>query len=316
MLDISIVIVNWNTKDYLRRCINSIYRDGTGYSLEVVVIDNASSDGSQEMIRELFPNVKLICNNDNLGFAMANNIGIKQCKGKYICLVNSDVEILANCFKKLFDYSEQNSTIGMLGPKILNPDMTLQQSIAKLPRLRFTLFRLLALDSLFPKSKFFNPRSSITREPDKIQEVEVLIGCFWFVRKTAIQKVGLLDEEFFIYSEDLDWCRRFHDAGYKIVYFPSAKSVHYMGGSSSNEPIRFKIEYYKSIFLYWKKHHNYYECTIHYILNLSHNLIRVLFGMFIILLPSDRRKKAYEKWKINIATTLWLFGLYKNHQFL
>jgi GT2 family glycosyltransferase len=177
-MDISVIIASWNAKQFLDNCLKSICDDEMDYSIEVIVVDNDSSDGSPEMVLEKYPLVKLIQTGENLGFSKANNIGIKEATGRYISLVNSDIKIFSGCFKNLLTYMDMNQDIAMTGPKILNDDLTLQLSTTKFPSIWYSFVRVFALDSIFVGSKLFNPRSNIFREPNKIQEVEVLIGCF------------------------------------------------------------------------------------------------------------------------------------------
>ena len=155
MVDISIIIVSWNTKILLQTCLQSVYDTIRHITFEVIVVDNDSSDGSVEMVTKEFPQVKLICNKKNLGFAKANNIGIKVSQGNYICLVNSDVVVLNNCIETMFSYIDSHPTIGISGPKVLNPDKTLQRSFKRFPTIWNALCRASALDTLFPKSKSF-----------------------------------------------------------------------------------------------------------------------------------------------------------------
>lgn len=308
MVDISIIIVSWNAKDYLQKCIDSIFKESNKYNLEVIVVDNASSDGSEDMVRTRFPQVKLICNNDNLGFAKANNIGIKQSSGKYLGLINSDVEILSDCFSPLFCYMEEHRNIGMLGPRILNSDKTLQRSCRGFPTLWNLFCRALALDVFFPKVKLFGGKMLTYWPHDSISDVEVLSGCFWFINKKAIDDVGLLDEGFFIYAEDTDWCKRFFAAGWRRIYFPLVQAIHYGGASSENAPIRFYLEMQRANLRYWKKHHSCFEQIVFLFIIFSHHAIRAIGGIVFYVIAPSKREYTYFKIKRNLSCIKWLFS--------
>lgn len=214
MMDLSFIVVSWNAKEILSKCLQSLTRETSHLYSEIIVVDNASTDGSPELVREQFPHVKLICNDANLGFAKANNIGIKQSTGRYLFLVNSDVIILEGCIDSMCTYMDQHLGIGVLGPKILSPDGMVQRSTMEFPTLWNCFCRALALDSIFRSSKLFGGQLMTYWSHDTIRNVEVINGCLWMVRREALRKVGLLDEDFFFCGEDIDWCKRFVDAGW------------------------------------------------------------------------------------------------------
>jgi hypothetical protein len=311
MTELSIVIASWNAKDYLKKCIESIITETRDYETEIIVVDNASSDGSRDLVRERFPGVKLICNETNLGFAKANNIGIKQSRGNFVCLVNSDVVLLKDCFKRLINYMKEHPGIGLLGPKILNSDGSLQRSCFGLPTIWNIWCRAFALDTLFPSIEIFGGRLMTFWPHDSIRKVEMLNGCFWMTRKEALATVGLLDERFFIYGEDIDWCKRYGIGGWDVVFFPDAEAIHYGGASSANAPIRFYLEMQKADLSYWKKHHNLlgqigYQCIMG-----IHHMVRFAGELFkYLIMPSERNKTIF-KIKRNIAYFQWRLGFYQ-----
>jgi GT2 family glycosyltransferase len=305
---ISVIIVSWNAKKYLEQCLQSILVDSEAYDAEIIVVDNASTDGSPELIRHNFPKVKLICNADNLGFAKANNIGINHSKGEYLFLINSDVVVYPNCISSMVDYMEKHPETGMLGPRILGTDGNVQRSCMGYPSLWNLFSRAIFLDSAFPHIKLFNGFMLKNWAHDSIKEVDVINGCFWSVRRKAVEQIGLLDEDFFIYGEDMDWCKRFNNAGWKVVYFPQAESLHYGGASSSNAPVRFYVEMQKANLQYWRKHHVGFSRYAYLCIILLHQLLRV-FGnyTYYMLVPSKRDVSNY-KAKRSIATISTLFG--------
>ncbi|CAG0976621.1 partial heptose III glucuronosyltransferase, partial [Gammaproteobacteria bacterium] len=250
MPEVSIIIVSWNAKEYLIGCLMSLYEeelDGT----EIIIVDNGSSDGSPETVEELFPEVTLIRAAENLGFAMANNIGIMASTGKYVCLINSDVVVLGGCLKSLKRRMDSDPSTGLVCPKILNPDMTLQRTLRRFPSLRGALLSAIGLDN-----RNFLPH-------DSTSEAEAVSGCFMFVRRAAIEQAGLLDERFFFYAEDKDWCRRIKDHGWRILFLPEAKAVHFGGSSSSSAPVKYYIELHKANLKYWRKHHGSLKAAVY-----------------------------------------------------
>ena len=309
--DVSIIIVNWNTKEYLRNCLDSIYRAISEINAEIIVVDNASEDGSVDMVESEFPYVILIKNFENLGFAMANNIGMASSVGDYCCLINSDVIVERNCIKHLIKYLNANRNVGMVGPMIRNPDGSVQTSCYGYPTLWKMFCSAMGLHRIFPRSKLFSGRR-IYWTHDAIRKVEVLSGCFWCVRREALESVGMLDEKFFMYSEDIDWCRRYRDAGWDVVFYPHAEAIHFGGVSSSNSPIRFYIEMQKADIQYWEKHHGnfmkYFYRSILYLFQINRIIGNSLLYVFYL------NKKEEKLFKIRRSTSClrWLItGSYR-----
>lgn len=310
MMDLSVIIVSWNAKAFLIKCLQSVMQETAQYETEIIVVDNASTDGSVELVQERFPTVKLIRNDANLGFAKANNIGIKQSSGKYICLINSDIEVLEDCFSKMIAYMKQNPEVGILGPQILDVNKNIQRSTMGFPTVWNTFCRALALDTLFPKSRLCSGYLMTFCSHNTISEVDILNGCFWMVRREALKQVGLLDERFFIYAEDKDWCKRFWDAGWKVVYFPHAQAIHYGGASSSQSPIRFYIEMHRANLQYWKKHHGRLAQIGFLVIMGLHHIIRLLGELVLYIIKPEKRPSTSFKIKRSIACIQWIAGLH------
>ncbi len=262
MTDLSIVIVNWNTRQLVLDCIRSIYETAKECRMQVIVVDNASEDGSVQAVRQQFPQVEVIENRENLGFARGNNQGMAVAEGRYLCLINSDVVVLEGCLNHLMNYLDAHPQVGMVGPKLLWKDRTLQWSCRKFPSLWNTFCPAVGLPRLFPRVPFFSGEHMGYFPHDRVCQVDVLVGAFLMVRREAYEQVGGMDENYFMYCEEVDWCRRFHDAGWKIVFLPEAQAVHYGGGSSDREPVRFFREYCLSLVKYWKKHHSPLEVCL------------------------------------------------------
>lgn len=254
-VDISIVILSWNDQRYLEECLQSLV-NSTNRAMEIIVVDNASTDGTPDMVEAKFPMVKLIRNPENLGFPKGNNIGIQASRGKYVFLLNSDIKVLEGCLDAVAEHMDANQDIGMLGPKILNRDLTHQSSCRRFPTLWNNFCMLSGLSRVFNGSKFFSGEHMFYFKGDRLMDVDVLVGCFWAVRREALDEFGMLDEGFFMYAEDLDWCRRCWKSGWRVVFFPGAEAIHYRGGSSAKQdPVWVALTQQRSVLRYWKKHH-------------------------------------------------------------
>lgn len=294
-MDVSIIIVNWNTRELLQDCLTSVYERTGDIEYEIIVVDNGSTDSSVEMVKKNFPLVNVIENAENLGFARANNIGIKAGKGRYICLINSDITILDDCFGKLMKFMDSNPGAGMAGPKILNADLTIQHSCRHFPSIWNNLCQSLGLNHLFPKSAFFSDWIMDYWSHDSIRSVDALSGCFWMTRRKALEEVGLLDEDFFIYGEDLDWCKRFRKAGWDIVFYPEAEAIHLGGASSAAAPVKFYIEMQKADLQYWRKHHGISGKIGYMAVILLRETIRTIArGIQYTLCPSQRETSGFK----------------------
>lgn len=293
--EVSIIIVSWNAKDYLIGCLMSLYEQDLGPA-EIIVVDNGSSDGSPEAVEELFPDVTLIRSDENLGFAKANNVGINASSGKYVCLINSDVAVLDNCVDALKRYLDSNPSVGLVSPRVLNPDMTLQKTLRRFPTIKGVFLSAIGLDS-----RNYLPH-------DGIAEAQAVSGCFMMVRRSAIEQAGLLDERFFFYAEDKDWCRRIINMGWKIVYYPQARAIHYGGQSSAAAPVRFYLELQNANLKYWKKHHGHLRTAIYLAITVLHQALRLGGAALVFaLVPRKRTSEAY-KVKRSAACLKWLLS--------
>ncbi|MDP2518456.1 glycosyltransferase family 2 protein [Shimia thalassica] len=229
-MDLSIVIVNWNTREMLRDCLQSVFDTLSDLKAEVFVVDNASEDGSQDMVRNSFPQVNLICNTDNRGFAAANNQALALASGRYVLLLNSDTLVHGDVLSASCSFMDGRPEVGVMGCRVLNRDGTLQITGSGYP----SLLNLSLMTTGLWKLKnvpFFDRYQMQTWDRRTEREIDVVSGCYMVVRKTAMDEVGLLDEDFFFYGEETDWCRRFADAGWKLVLSPVGEITHFGGGS-------------------------------------------------------------------------------------
>lgn len=310
-VDISVVIVTWNVKHYVEGCLKSLELQEGCPQVEIIVVDNASSDGTADSIVEHFPNVTLCRNSSNLGFARANNLGLQHCNGKYICLVNPDVVVAPDCLAKILLYMEEDLSIGILGPKMLGPDGRVRRSCMRFPDAWNVFCRAVGLDTLLENSRFSRGLLMQDFRFDRACDVDVLNGWFWVIRRTALEQVGLLDENFFMYGEDLDWCYRFHQHGWRTVFYPGAQAIHYGGASSARVPIRFYIEMCRANAQFWRKYHRR-PGTLFYLAALwIHEFVRLAgYATTYWFRKSSRAESAF-KVRRSIACLLWLAGLYR-----
>jgi GT2 family glycosyltransferase len=288
-LDISVVIVGWNARHYLELCLESLVKAPPHRSMEVLVVDNASSDGTSEMIETKFPWVKLIKSSENLGFAKGNNIAIRQCQGRYITLVNPDVIVFPGCLDALADFLDQNPKVGNVGPRVLNPDMSMQSTCRRFPTLWNNFCSASGLATKFKNSRFFAGEHMFYFPHDLTLAVDVLVGCFSMIRREAFDVVGLLDEGLFMYGDDVDWCRRARNAGWEVVFYPGAKAIHDRGKITAPYPVRFAVAQQRSVLYYWSKHHGFWGVLGIRSIMLFHHLLRYLFAVVSSLLRPTKR---------------------------
>ena len=256
-MKLSIVIVNYNVKYFLAQCLNSVKLsiEKLPYNVEVFVVDNHSVDGSVDFIKECFPWVKLIENKENLGFSKANNQAIRQATGEYILLLNPDTVIEQDTLIKVIEYMDSCPEVGGLGVRMIDGKGNfLPESKRGLPTPRVAFFKITGLSRLFPKSKFFNQYHLGFLDEHQIHEVDILSGAFMLLRKKVLDEIGLLDETFFMYGEDIDLSYRIIKAGYKNVYFPYTTIIHYKGESTKKGSINYVRMFYSAMALFAKKH--------------------------------------------------------------
>ncbi len=255
--DLSVVIVNWNVCDLLHDCLASVFAEAEAPGaprLEVIVVDNGSCDGSVEMVRDAFPNARLVHNRVNRGFPAANNQGIALAQGRTVLLLNPDTVVVEGALDALVAYMDAHGDVGMVGPQLLNADGTVQSSRRRFPTVATLFLESTWLQPYAPR-RILDAYYVADRSPDQVQDVDWLYGAALLVRREALLEVGPLDEGFFMYSEELDWCRRFKEAGWRVVYLPSAQVVHYGGRSSDQVVASRHIHFQTSKVRYTRKYH-------------------------------------------------------------
>jgi hypothetical protein len=306
---VSIVIVVWNARKYVFECLDSLREHCNSLSAEVIVVDNASTDGTPEMISEVFPEFTLIRNTENLGFAKANNIGMARSLGEYVCLVNSDVKFTNDCISPMLDYLRENPAAGMLGPKMLTLKGGVARSTMRFPTLWNSFCRAMGLDIVFRKSRIFGGFMMADFDHQTTRPVEVLNGWFLLIPRSSLERVGLLDPEFFMYGEDLDWCYRFNLAGEQVVFFAGAEAIHYGGASSSNAPVRFSMEMSRADWQLWCKHRGIAARAAYFIILALHHSIRLVGCSGAYLCLPSRRASIRLKLRKSVASLQWLSHL-------
>ena len=257
-MTLSIIIVNYNVRNYLEQCLYSVQKAATGIDTEIFVVDNNSVDGSVEMIKNAFPDVKLIANKENRGFATACNQGLSLSAGKYALLLNPDTVVSDNSFSTCIQFMEDHADTGALGVRMINgKGQFLPESKRSLPTPLISFYKIFGLSALFPKSKEFGKYQLTYIDENQVSEVEVLSGAFMFLRMETLQKIGFLDEQFFMYGEDIDLSYRITQAGYKNYYFPKTSIIHYKGESTKKSSLNYVRIFYKAMIIFAKKHYTH-----------------------------------------------------------
>lgn len=254
--EISIIIVNYNSAEYLSACLTSIFMGNKEATLEVIVVDNNSTDNSVSFVKKYYPSVILISNDENVGFASANNQAILKATGKYILLLNPDTFLPPNCLEELIIFLEENPNIGLLSPKLIRPDGTLDWACRRnFPTPLDIYIHAFWLDKLFPSSRFLNHYSIANIDSNLSIDVEAVAGAFMLVRKKALKEVGLLDQRFFMYFEDLDWSYRFIQSGWRVFYYAQIEVLHHKRGSTKKFVRTMIREFYISLYQGYEKYY-------------------------------------------------------------
>jgi GT2 family glycosyltransferase len=265
-IDISLILVSFNTRDVLRESLQSVAREQGSFRLEIFVVDNNSRDGSVEMVEAEFPHVRLIRSEVNLGFGAANNVALEQARGRYIVLLNSDAFLTPDSLRLSVENMDADPSVGLGGGRLVGRDYAWQPSARMFPSIVSDFKVMTGLAAKFPKSRFFGSFDRTWADPMQPAEVDWVPGAYSIIRSEALTRVGFFDPEFFLYSEEVDLCRRIQQAGYKIMYWPEIVVIH-IGGESSRQIktlemssagaqlIRWRM---RSTLLYYRKHHGFH----------------------------------------------------------
>jgi N-acetylglucosaminyl-diphospho-decaprenol L-rhamnosyltransferase len=298
---LSIIIVSWNTETLLAQCLTSLFAHPPTARYEVWVVDNASSDGSAAMVREQFPQVKLLETGENLGFARGNNAAIEWCGGEYVLLLNPDTELLPGALDSLIAFMIEQPDAGAAGSRLLNPDGSLQTSCHPSPTLLREWWYLLHLDALWAYGRY-NMAEWDTTEP---REVDVLQGASLLLRKSLLDRIGVLDGDYFMYSEEVDLCLRIQRAGWRLYWVPQSQVIHYGGQSTQQAALKMFLQLYASKLRYFRKHHGRFAGFLYKLILAKAALIRLALSPLILLQPAARREQqltlACYYWRLLVA---------------
>jgi GT2 family glycosyltransferase len=253
--DVSIIIVGWNVCHYVDKCLDSVFQETKGIRFEVIYVDNGSTDGTVDLVKSKYREALVIDNHYNLGFIKANNQAIRIARGRYVLLLNSDTIVLNNAIVKAIAFADENPKTAIVGCKVLNPDRSLQRSCFMQASLLNLILAATYLYKIFPKSHFFGREGMTWWNFDDPRQVDVVVGCFSLVRKVAIDEVGLMDEAFFVYGDDTDWCYRFRTAGWQVMFTPHPQIIHYGGQATKALANPFTLQLYGAKLQYFHKWH-------------------------------------------------------------
>jgi GT2 family glycosyltransferase len=292
-MDLSVSIVNHNNRDLLDGCLASVFEGTRVLDFEVIVIDNASDDGSAAMAREKYPKAIVIENSGRLGFAANQNQGLRRAAGEFIVLLNNDTIVKPGAFEKLVGFMRANQSAGMAGPRLLNPDGSVQESCYRTPTLGVLFYDATFISSLFPGSPVFGGYKRWAH--DAAREVQSISGACVIARRSAVDAVGLLDERFFMYFEDHDWCLRFRRKGWKIQFVPGAEVVHYGAGSEGHLGHDRFDAFYRGMNLYYEKHYGRAALPAVALLNVTGSALRLAIWGALAPFGSKARARFRER---------------------
>lgn len=293
-MDVSIIIVAWNVRKLLYDCLKSVYDQTKGIDFEVIYVDNASEDGSVEMVRSEFPQAKIIKNEENKGFIKANNQGIEIANGRYVLLLNSDTIVLDNAIAKTVKFADEHPKAAVVSCKVLYPDRTLQRTCFMYPSVLNMFLDTTYLFNIFPESKFFGREQMSWWHYNDVREVETVCGCYSLVRKEAIKQVGLMDERYFVYGDDPDWCYRFRKSGWKIMFTPDCQIIHYGGQTTRQMARKLRLQLHGSELIFMKLHRGKLAFPFACLLKALFFILRVPYWLAVAIFHKDERKKSIE----------------------
>ncbi len=254
-MDLSVIIVSYNVRYFLEQCLLSVIKASEGIDCEIFVVDNNSVDGSCSMVKNEFPGIKLIINHTNRGFSAANNQALQLATGRFILILNPDTIVEEDTFRKCISFMEQYPDAGAVGVRMTDgKGRFLPESKRGIPGPGTAFYKMIGLSYLFPKSKRFNKYYLGYLDEKKTTKADIIAGAFMFLRREAVRKTGLLDENFFMYGEDIDYSYRILQAGFSNYYFPGTNIIHFKGQSTSKENLNVFIAFYKAMIIFVHKH--------------------------------------------------------------
>jgi GT2 family glycosyltransferase len=306
-LDLSIIIVNWNTSALLGRALACVFATVRRARYEVIVVDNASSDDSVAMVDSQYPDVRLLVNQENAGFARANNQAAAVAQGRYLLLLNPDAFVYEGAVDRLVSFLDAHATAGAAGCRLLNADGTLQRSCTTFPTIATELWTALWLDKLFPRHAVFGRYQMMSWDMNDLREVDALMGACLIVRRAAIEDTCLFDEQFFMYSEEVDLCFRLQRSGWKVFFIPDAQATHIWGGSADKVPAESLLRLYRSRVLFFRKHYGAVSAAFYKLVLLLGSVLRIVLGLAVFAIRRNRdiMSRARNHWLLLRA--IWAF---------
>lgn len=308
--DVSVIIVNLNTRDLLEACLESLYREAGSVVMEVIVIDNGSSDGSAEMVRRRFPKTDLLLNTTNEGFARPNNAGMRRSTGRHVFLLNSDTVVLPGTITRLVAFLDGHPAAGACGPRLRYPDGRQQRSVKGFPTIFTHFCDMFLLDRLFPRSRLFGRGEMLYFNYDITQEVDHVMAAAFLVRREVLERVGILDEDFTIYYNDMDWCYRMKSARWSIWYVSDATIVHHLGSTvgTINREFAFFHILYDNVMRFYQKHYGRRAVTVYKLIMIAGFSVRaVAWTLFSIVRhdPTTRHMRTFSWKTLGLALPFW-----------
>jgi GT2 family glycosyltransferase len=287
-LQLSTIIISWNTREMLQACLDSVFAHSEGLAFEVIVVDNASDDGSADMVADTFPAVRLIRNTRNVGFAAANNQGFAIASGRHVLLLNSDTIVHGDVLKKSVEWLDMHPKVAAMGCRVLNTDGTVQNTCSMYPSLLNQILLTSGLSRL-PWPRFLGRYQMADWKRDVEREVEVISGCYLLVRKSVIDEIGPLDEAFFFFGEETDWCKRMRDAGWSLMFAPVGEITHHGGGSVKKLNDKRDVMLSEAIIRLHRKHSGYVGAMMVFLVIMLFNGSRAIFWSLTNTLASSTR---------------------------
>jgi GT2 family glycosyltransferase len=289
MADLTIIIVSWNCWDYLDGCLRSVQESDTRRPIRVIVVDNGSGDGTPDLVRRRHPWVELLCNSSNVGFAAGNNRAMRVNRSPFVLLLNADTVVVPGALDTMLEFLDKEQDVWATGPAVLSGDRSPQRTGVRFPTNWNLLVETLFLDRLFPGVRLFGQHRELYVDPSISREVDYLQGSCLMVRAEAIQKVGLLDEDFFMYFEETDWCYRMKAAGGRVMTCPSAEVVHYGGGTTGHYDESRLLAYHRSLLHFYRKHYTRArQVGVRAILALRAIVRIIMWGLVAVIKPRLR----------------------------
>lgn len=309
---LSVCVVNYNTKYLLGQCLSSLLEHSEGLDVEIVVVDNHSWDESVNMIKRDFPEVKLIANKRNTGYAHAVNQAIKLSRGDFILVLNSDTVVLPATLLQTLQFMDHQKDAGIVGCRVLNPDKTLQKSCRSFPSILNYIYENFYFDRLFSQSRWFGRPFMSYFKYDEIREVDVVLGAFMMTRRELVDQIGGMDEQFFMYSEETDYCYRAKQNGWKVYFYPDAEIIHFGGQSTQDASVRMFIELHKSHLRYASKYQGKGYMFVVKIILMCGIVVRVFISFVVCILdflgkknPDESKRRLTRYWR----ALKWHFGI-------